>query len=429
MTESIKKSYLDIITIILIILVPPLLVTGPAIPDIFISITGLLFLIINFKNTLKIYFFNKIVIFLFVWFLYNIFTSLISINIKYSLESSLFYFRFGFFALAIYYLCKKFNIFLFLLFLSFEITIIFVCFDAIIQFFIGKNLVGLKISESINNQIRVSGMFGDELKLGSFIVRFLPVVIALNFLVLSYSKKAIYNFFFLVLLSGFVIFISGERSALLYFIIFLLTSIIILHSLRKYFIPILISILILIVSLFSFSSGLKERIVNYTLDQTNILEGKPTIFSIQHEAIFITSLKIFKDNIFFGIGPKNFRLICKDKKYQTYSEIDHSIDGCQTHPHNTYVQALVETGLFGFLFFLIFFIFICKKIYEILFIKNKYYYDKLIIFHSFVVIAIFINIWPIVPTGNVFNNWLSIIYFLPLGLLLYSLDLNKDRFK
>ena len=30
-------------------------------------------------------------------------------------------------------------------------------------------------------------------------------------------------------------------------------------------------------------------------------------------------------------------------------------------------------------------------------------------------ILIFINLFPFSPSGSFFNNWLSIIYFLPLG--------------
>ena len=33
-------------------------------------------------------------------------------------------------------------------------------------------------------------------------------------------------------------------------------------------------------------------------------------------------------------------------------------------------------------------------------------------------ILIFINLFPFVPTGSFFNNWMSIMYFLPLGFFL-----------
>ena len=47
-----------------------------------------------------------------------------------------------------------------------------ILFDALIQFVYGKNLLGFEI---INN--RVSGIFDEELILGSFILRFLPILL------------------------------------------------------------------------------------------------------------------------------------------------------------------------------------------------------------------------------------------------------------
>ena len=36
----------------------------------------------------------------------------------------------------------------------------------------------------------------------------------------------------------------------------------------------------------------------------------------------------------------------EEEKYQVLTDLDHSING-QTHPHNTYIQLLSETGIFG----------------------------------------------------------------------------------
>ena len=57
--------------------------------------------------------------------------------------------------------------------------------------------------------------------------------------------------------------------------------------------------------------------------------------------------QIFNDNKVFGIGPKMFREICQNEKYYTFTDLDGSINGCQTHPHNTYLQLLTETGILG----------------------------------------------------------------------------------
>ena len=33
-------------------------------------------------------------------------------------------------------------------------------------------------------------------------------------------------------------------------------------------------------------------------------------------------------------------------------------------------------------------------------------------------IAFFVTLWPIIPSGSFFNNWLNILYFFPLGFYL-----------
>ena len=69
------------------------------------------------------------------------------------------------------------------------------------------------------------------------------------------------------------------------------------------------------------------------------------LFSDNHQNHIKTAIKIFDDNKFFGIGVKQFRLICNDPKYL---ENKHS---CSTHPHNIYFQILAELGLLGFLLY------------------------------------------------------------------------------
>ena len=50
--------------------------------------------------------------------------------------------------------------------------------------------------------------------------------------------------------------------------------------------------------------------------------------------------------------------------------------------------------------------------------EKKYLYND---FQVCLLAAIFITIWPFAPSGNFFNNWISIVYYFPVGFLLWSL--------
>ena len=180
---------------------------------------------------------------------------------------------------------------------------------------------------------------------------------------------------------------------------------------------------LLIFFIFSTNSKVSNRIITQTIKQTNINASEVkeiNFFTIQHQVLYISAYRIFNDNKIKGIGPKNFRIVCKNKKYQVLTEKDGSIDGCQTHPHNIYIQLLAETGIIGFLFIFIFFVFLVYLLFKhliIIIFKRKFLFND---FQICLLVAILITLWPFVPTGNFFNNWLNIIFYLPLGFLLHS---------
>ena len=124
---------------------------------------------------------------------------------------------------------------------------------------------------------------------------------------------------------------------------------------------------------------------------------------------------MFNDNIILGVGVKNFRNYCNLEKYK----IDEA--SCTTHPHNTYIQILSETGIIGFLFIFIALVTFSYKIIKHFFLSlfKKNYFSG---FEICILSSISITLWPFIPTGNFFNNWLSIIYYFPIGLLLFSLN-------
>ena len=166
----------------------------------------------------------------------------------------------------------------------------------------------------------------------------------------------------------------------------------------------------------SFSDTTRKRVVNVTLDKIFTKE-KIYIFSRQHDEHYVSAIRMFKDKPLVGVGIKNFRIFCSEKKY-FISEYT-----CSPHPHNTYIQLLSETGVIGFIIVFSIFIYINYKliIHLIKKIRKK---PLLSDFQVCLIIAVYLTLWPLIPSGNFFNNWLSIVYFYPVGILLWSFKNN-----
>ena len=97
-----------------------------------------------------------------------------------------------------------------------------------------------------------------------------------------------------------------------------------------------------------------------------------------------------------------------------------------THPHNFLAQILVESGLIGGIIYLtIFFILIKNFIFYYFRNQNN---DKPILI---ILIGCIISLFPLIPSGSFYNNWLSINIYLQLSLYInyrYELIKNKNKY-
>jgi O-antigen ligase len=144
------------------------------------------------------------------------------------------------------------------------------------------------------------------------------------------------------------------------------------------------------------------------------------IFSKVHDSLIRTAYNMFKDKPIFGHGPKMFRVMCKDEKYAT------GVTPCMTHPHNFYIQLLAETGIIGFLFVFSAFLYVIYKAlrqFKSIIFKEK---RPLTDYQVCLLAGFLITFWPLTSNGNFFNNWLMIVYSLPLGFYLQSIY-NKNN--
>ena len=166
---------------ILFYFVPFSLIIGTFFVNLSVVLICFLFLYSVLIEREKNFFFNKIFLYFIIWYIALLISSFFSKDPFYSLGSSLFYFRFGLFSLAIWYIIQTNNnalkYFTYSLLLAFIIVII----DGYIQYFFGQNILGYPYTNG-----RLGGLFGDELILGNYLSRLYPLLLGLIFI--SFGK-------------------------------------------------------------------------------------------------------------------------------------------------------------------------------------------------------------------------------------------------
>ncbi len=329
------------------------------------------------------------------------------------------------------------------------LVLFFLSIDSYFQFYLGKNIFGWEMFEPG----RVSSLFRDELIMGGFITRLLPLIIF--FLILFSSNNKYFLFFsilfFPIILS--LVFFSGERTALVMMIIQLILFLIFLKININFLLIALISLLTLNIIAFQ-NTNLKERLFDKTYkeivynlnyreyDSTESVESleirkinrpysntQPERSTWQqtgyrynniiklpipeyYQAIYQVAYNIFLENPIIGTGIKTFRQLCRNEKFFI-------IGGCASHPHSTYFQLLAELGLIGFTIVSIIFLLISCKLFNIFF--NKFFFKKNTNnLENLMLIAAFCTLWPFIPSGNFFGSYINAFFYLPLGFYFYN---------
>ena len=131
-------------------LIPVALISGPFIPDLFLSLIGIFFIIIRKNKLIDEIKNNQFIKYFLIFWAYILIRSLFASDIFLSLESSLFYFRFGIFVLAITWLIKQNFINLKILTNIYFFILLFIAIDCIFQFIFGYNFIGI---EKYNNRL------------------------------------------------------------------------------------------------------------------------------------------------------------------------------------------------------------------------------------------------------------------------------------
>lgn len=418
-----KINYFSVMHYLALLVIPSYLF-GTFFPDFLISISSIIFLIYSLKNKIFLYFNNNYFKLIIIFWLFISIKSFFSENFIASFIPSFFFVRFIIFSLLIWFLLENNKNFISNLFFILLIIFFFVNLHALTLHFFRVDFLFMDFSKfslshnfyKIGSQdhfldYRISGVFYTEQILASFLLRTFPIFLLIFFID---GKKEKYKWlvFILSIMTFLSILFSGERSALFLSFVFIASVIIFLNKFNIVYKIFFSSIIFFFSFLFLITNpNLKSRLITNTIN--SLYEGRNNsginIFSLGHQGHIDSALIMFKEKPLTGFGVKMFRYECLKDKYK------HIKYGCTTHPHNTYVQLLAETGLIGFSFIFFFLLWLLAFFFRLIIFKKKKYYNSLVIITT----AILVNLFPFVPTGSFFHNGLSMLYFFPIGFFMY----------
>ena len=420
-----------IIVKILFYLIPALMLLSSGYITVYISLFTILAIFLLYKNNLKIniYILDYIVFFFFL-------TSFVSTLINVTQLSYFILFKsFLDMRYAILYLVirnlfqyKLLNLKYFLI-ISF-ITTVFLSIDIIIQHIYGADLFGIEPFEE-----RYNGIFESEAIAGGYIQKFsIFALLSIFFLNLNEAKKKILAFFFINLL-GTAIILTNDRMPFVIFIFAFLLMLFFLKGYAKFLFLNLISLLLIFFILFSNYSVTNKRylslrselnydiIKNNFIKMTNIFDAKTRIniekdtdniaeqkvkFTGGYLRIYNAAINLWYKNPIIGTGVKSFWFEC----IKLPPDSNHI--SCSTHPHNIYLEIVVNQGIIGISFFIYLIFFIFKEYYsEYKFIKNSH---KNFILYILLTIILFVELIPFRSYGSIFQTVNGSIFWIILAI-------------
>lgn len=412
---SIKNLYIYII-----IFFPFCFFFGNALINLTLAIICIVFLIsfIRYKNSYEYPGYLK---FLFFFIIYIFVNQLFIQSFNYEKIIKVFLqFRFLIVFIVIYFFFKTIDEKKFIKIQNYFFFIfLFIICDLFFQYFYEKNLFNFTGglchgTEKICS--RYAGFFNQKLVMGSYI----SSIIFINLFILINYK----NNFFLKFLPIFLIFpivLTGDRTPLIFYLVFLNFYFLYLFKFKINFkfVSSFLGIILSIILIFNF---LPKKTTSRTIDETISMfyhDGKfnsQKLINSPWMLHYRASFLIFKEKPFFGNGYKSFRVKCQKYSHINQGDIrKKKLQVCSTHPHNFFLEILVDFGLVGLVLFLLFIYKFLTKIYSSAKNNNEY---KLIFFY----LVLFILMPK--PTGSIFGTFFSSYFWYILafssGYILYN---------
>jgi len=297
------------------------------------------------------------------------------------------------------------------IFFSWSCIFFAVLVDIIFEVILGHNMIG----NTSYMPGRIASFFGDELVVGAFFHGFVLFFLSYCFLELKPRNNVL---IFLILGTLLISFLIGERTNFIksFISIIIFVSLVIKIDFKKK-IGGLTLIFMVIFAFIYFNPAYKLRFVDQLKPLFSINGYSNFLKETQYGAHRNASVKIFKENLYFGVGIKNFRNESSKQKYENkeYKKTDLRQS---THPHQIHHEFLSETGLFGYISFLLF-------IFFSLWLGIKNYLKEKNLYQLSSIIFIMMTLMPILTSGSFLSTFTSGIFWLNYAIMVSFIQKNK----
>ncbi len=395
------KNYSNKLLFLLFSTFPIALITGNLLTNTYIILIGLVFFIFHFNKKL---FKNNTFILLNIFFISLIVNLFFTQNIYLSYPRVIKFFFIIYFILSFEHLVKLNNYYDKKIYKVWFFILTIFAIDILVEFFLGQNLLGMK--SYIPG--RLAGLFGDELVGGYYFYGI--IFVTFSYLYKNYKLNNLYLLGLFILII-FISLIIGERANFIRLGIGIFALFFLIFELKLYK-KIITSIIILIfaISFINFKTYYKVRFYTQVekVFQKDGMEKylKDSIYGAHYD----TAYKIFQNNKYFGIGIKNFREE-SGKSIYINEEYSHTFQRSKTHPHQLHFEVLSETGIFGYVIFLIFF-------FMSLLISIRQYFNHRNIYQLSAILFILTSLLPYLPSGSFFSTFSSSIFWLNYAIMM-----------
>lgn len=425
-----RSEKLWLLAYIFLMLVPFGMIFGKAPIDIAISGVALTFIIHSYLENSWHWLTVRWVKVAIVLWIYYMLIAFQAIQVWVSFEGALTFIRFILFGIACqFWLLNRHRIRGHMV-TAIELATFILLIAAWYQYFVGVDFFGNKIVRGY----RLTALSGKQVVGGYLVMMSWPVIIKWFNYVNNKGSSLIKKMFYVVAIVSWIVLIpiTGERTSTLWLLLGLALMFLFLPQLRKSFMIIIGSALLILSTIIIYTPNLYNRMfvsipkivynaAHSTLDtnyQTN------NVYSDINQGAII----MFKDKPWFGTGLKQHWIACTSKK---------DTKNCTTTPQNMYLELITNTGILGTIIFAILMIIWIQYTWvrRARLSKTDSSYNDFGIYtttiindpiHLGVLIAFLIRIFPFVTTSSLYFSWSGITFWWMSAWLMAAINDHKS---